>query len=331
LDGYARDRSDYTDTMVAQFSLVCDRHIVVAIIQSFYFLGQAVGSIVFGSLSDKIGRKPVFGIAILLLASSGLCMTFVPSWSLAAFVRFLTGLSVPGVYVISVVMGAEFVGPKYRVWTSVLPGICWAIGLIIMGSLAYYLRDYRPLQLTISIPALLLLIYWWWVPESARWLMSQGRYADVDRILARVAKCNGKPPLPPDWYRQLVNDAPQKLSFIKGFIALFRTPRLRIRTLILFLVWAVATMSYYGLAINLAFIGSDNRLGFILGGVVQIPGLLVVLAVNFIGRKLLTVFAFWSAAACLALTLAVPKNELFDVFTTSEYGHGIYGINWCVT
>ena len=41
---------------------------------------------------------------------------------------------------------------------------------------AYFIRDWQPLQLAISIPSLLLLSYYWFIPESPRWLLSVNRY-----------------------------------------------------------------------------------------------------------------------------------------------------------
>lgn len=239
----------------------------------------------------------------------GACLSVAPNWGLMTFLRAGTGFGHPGVFLISVVIGAELVGPKYRVWSSVLAGLFWAVGIMILGGLSYPLRDYRYLQLAISLPAIVLLSYWFIIPESARWLMSQGRFKEVDSILGRLAKWNGKPPLPPGWYENVENETPRKLGYVQGTLALFRTPRLRIRTLINFVLWAVVTMSYYGLAINPAFMGGDNRLGFILSGLLEIPGLCVVLLVNYIGRKFLSAGGFLLAALCLALTLAVPSSH----------------------
>jgi Sugar (and other) transporter len=51
-----------------------------------------------------------------------------------------------------------------------------------MPAVAYFVRDWENLQLTISIPSLLLISYYWFIPESPRWLISVNRYAKTTFI-----------------------------------------------------------------------------------------------------------------------------------------------------
>lgn len=75
----------------------------------------------------------------------------------------------------------------------------FALGQAILGTIAFFIRDYRFLQLAIAAPALVFLSYWWLVPESARWLISQKRYTEADVILRKAAKANKKE-LPECWW-----------------------------------------------------------------------------------------------------------------------------------
>jgi OCT family organic cation transporter-like MFS transporter 4/5 len=61
-----------------------------------YYVGQMFGSIVFGYLGDKIGRKKVFFIAICLQIVAGLGMTVSPHWILFAILRAGVGFAHPG-------------------------------------------------------------------------------------------------------------------------------------------------------------------------------------------------------------------------------------------
>lgn len=63
--------------------------------------------------------------------------------------------------VFPILIGIELVGPSRRVLSSAIAGIFFAIGEIILGSLAYGIRDYQPLQLAISLPALIFIVYYW--------------------------------------------------------------------------------------------------------------------------------------------------------------------------
>lgn len=55
----------------------------------------------------------------------------------------------------------ELVGPSRRVVAGAATGIFFAIGQIILGTMAYFIRDYQQLQLAISLPALIFIGYWW--------------------------------------------------------------------------------------------------------------------------------------------------------------------------
>lgn len=55
----------------------------------------------------------------------------------------------------------ELVGPSKRKIASVISGIFFSFGQVVLGCLAYFIRDYRYLQLAISLPALVFLCYWW--------------------------------------------------------------------------------------------------------------------------------------------------------------------------
>ena len=63
------------------------------------------GSLVFGYLGDKIGRKKVFFIAIILQIVAGLALIVVPHWTLFAFLRAAVGFAHPGIFVVAVVIG----------------------------------------------------------------------------------------------------------------------------------------------------------------------------------------------------------------------------------
>lgn len=153
-----------------------------------------------------------------------------------------------GIFVIAVVIGVELVGPKKRKVAPVFTGLFFSIGQMILGLLAFTIRDYRFLQLSIAAPALIFLSYWWLIPESARWLFSQKRYDEADAILQRAARWN-KSKLPEKWWEQvdegnpaenkpqaeLSNTADKRRKY--GFMDLLRTPRIRKISLSVFFCW----------------------------------------------------------------------------------------------
>lgn len=58
-------------------------------------------------------------------------------------------------------LGVELVGPSYRIYAGGVVNGFFAFGQVSLAVLAYFLRDYRHLQLAISLPALIFSVYLW--------------------------------------------------------------------------------------------------------------------------------------------------------------------------
>lgn len=68
----------------------------------------------------------------------------------------------------------------------------WALGYIILPGVAYVLRDFRWLQLAITIPECVLLLWWRVLPESPRWQLTHGKYSEAEMAIRKAAKINRK-------------------------------------------------------------------------------------------------------------------------------------------
>lgn len=64
---------------------------------------------------------------------------------------------------LSVVSVTEMVGVKYRRTVGILYQMFFSIGNLILPLLAYFITDWRWLQVTITAPFVLFLSYYWWV------------------------------------------------------------------------------------------------------------------------------------------------------------------------
>ncbi|KAI6224937.1 Organic cation transporter protein [Aphelenchoides besseyi] len=308
-NGFIYDRSEIKFSAIDRWDIVCDSSVLKAVIQSTYYIGQMIGSLVFGYLGDLIGRKKVFVVAIGLQIISGLGMVVAPHWSIFGILRAGVGFAHPGIFVIAVVIGMELVGPSKRKIASVFTGIFFSFGQMTLGVLAYYIRDYQYLQLAIAAPALVFLSYWWLVPESARWLVSQRRYNDADAIIQRAAKFN-RTTVPSKWWESLEEDQQSDGSRPKAKVFdLLRTPKIRKISLSIFFCWPVVSMVYYGVSMNTSFLGGDLYQTFIFGALMEVPAVLTVFfLIDRIGRKALLSGGFTIASLCMLSNLFIGDN-----------------------
>ena len=141
-----------------------------------------LGGLLFGSLSDKLGRKPTFLLANLLLLSSGLGCALAPNYTTFVVGRFVVGAAIAGVEASCFVMSLELVGPSKRTLAGIL---CWFFetgGLILAVGIAYGIKNnWRLLQAMYSLPALVFFTYAWAPPESIRWLLSHNQTAEAEK------------------------------------------------------------------------------------------------------------------------------------------------------
>ena len=59
------------------------------------------------------------------------------------------------------VTGMEVVGPSKRAWAGILIEFFWCAGEFLLLLLAYFIRNWRHLEIALSIPSIFLLAYWW--------------------------------------------------------------------------------------------------------------------------------------------------------------------------
>jgi MFS transporter, putative metabolite:H+ symporter len=152
-------------------------------------LGATFGAVFWGYLADRIGRRPVFTatIANFALATGALAFTPEGNWLWLVALRFLVGVGAGGLYCVDLPLVQEFVPARLRGRIAGLVTAAVPIGLLLASVAAATLTPWigwRGLFLVGMAPALALLVLRAWIPESPRWLIAQGRYAEARRSLA---------------------------------------------------------------------------------------------------------------------------------------------------
>ena len=166
----------------------------VGALGSAYLAGQVVGALVFGRLTDRLGRRKLFILTLLIyLVGSGLGGFAWDFWSLAVF-RFIAGTGIGGEYTAINSAIDELIPSHYRGRVDIaVNGTYWGGALI--GNIAglYLYSESVPVQWGWRIgffigPLLGLVVIFLrrHIPESPRWLVTHGHAAEAERTIEEI-------------------------------------------------------------------------------------------------------------------------------------------------
>lgn len=161
----------------------------VGLIGSSAVAGMAVGSWAWGWVADRWGRRLVFAATVLTFSLFTGVAGLAASLGFLIGARFLTGLGLGGMVPIDAALVAEFAPARVRGQVSAALPLCWPIGIFAAagaGLLIVPTIGWRWLFAVGVLPAVLAFIIRRRVPESPRWLASQGRLEEARRSLDYV-------------------------------------------------------------------------------------------------------------------------------------------------
>ena len=160
----------------------------------------------------------------------------------------------------------------------------WAIAYSLLPGIAYVERNWRNLQLILSVPPIIFLVAYYFIPESPRWLLSQGRIEEAKVILEKACKMNGR-----HWPENLVLEGKKKDKVENGasILDLFKTPNLRKNTLISYFNWFTASFVYYALTFDSGTLIPGNiYINFAVSGLIEIPAYTIcIVLLVYLGRR----------------------------------------------
>ncbi|XP_057379735.1 carcinine transporter-like [Daphnia carinata] len=335
LYGWEFDNSTVSSSIVIDFELVCSRSLYPTIGLSLLNVGGIIGVYIFGVISDRVGRKISFFLCLSVELVGGFLTALAPNFWLWAACRFVVGLTIPAIYQIPFIIALELVGPTYRTFITVMTCLFYTLGMLLLSGVAYVVRDWTHLCYATTLPFLVFFIYLVYLPESPRWLMSQGRFAEVKSIMKTCAKINGKEfpeHLLPQLERKMTENrnsslsrrsAPKEPHKVVGVSSLFRTPNMRLKTILITFNWFANNTVYVGLSYYGPVMGTDEYFSFFLSGLVEIPGYLFCWAVmDRWGRRwplcmLMVVGGLFCVATVLMPTDAV--NETLILYLIAKF------------
>ena len=162
-------------------------------------LGLTIGSFLFGPLADRIGRKRVIVISMMLFGTGSLACSFADSLRWLVALRFLTGVGLGGAMPTAITLASEFTSERKRAWQVTLMFCGFTLGLAFGGAVAAALIPTFGWQGVFVfggiVPLCLAPIIWRWIPESLRFMAGKPRFnSEARSVMQRlVGKDNAIP------------------------------------------------------------------------------------------------------------------------------------------
>ena len=159
---------------------------------SSLLFGCVIGSSVAGKLADRYGRRRLLIFVALLFASTSVASALAASFNGFVAARFIGGLAVGGVSLISPMYVAEVAPPSIRGRLGTLYQMSIVTGIIVSYGINYLLRDagannWRWMFLTGVAPSAVFLLFVALAPETPRFLAMSGRPQEALDVLRRIA------------------------------------------------------------------------------------------------------------------------------------------------
>ncbi|WP_297568118.1 MFS transporter [uncultured Anaerovibrio sp.] len=311
-------------------------------IGSIGLVGMALGAVVSGTVADRIGRKKVFTMTVLMYAiATGMCAL---AWSYEAllFFRFLVGFGLGGELPVAATLMSEYAPAKLRGRFIVLLESFWGIGWLVAACIAYLLIPefgWKMAFLIGSLPALYVFIIRLHMPESVRYLIAKKRISEAKAIILDLEKRLHVDSQPFD-NELLPAEAGTAENEQAGPGALWSGKYIR-RTIMLWLAWFGIVFSYYGIFMWLPSIVFQQGFAVVktfeyvlIMTLAQLPGYYCAAwLVDVIGRKYtLSIFLLMSGVASYFFGNAGSSETLLLWGATmSFFNLGAWGVIYTYT
>uniref|UniRef100_A0A8C4DTK1 Solute carrier family 22 member 6 n=1 Tax=Dicentrarchus labrax TaxID=13489 RepID=A0A8C4DTK1_DICLA len=300
--GWVYDNTTFKSTLTSQWDLVCDKRGKNKATATIFFVGVMFGAMTFGSLSDRFGRRIMLLVSYVSGMLFAVASAFSTSYLMFVVLRFFTGFFITGIVIVSTVLSVEWVDIEHRKLVGVIDSLSWTFGNTGFAAIAYFVTDWRWLIVSVTSPLILAIITWRWMPESARWLIANGRLEQAQMYLKKCAKMNQT--------EELIDTLKtEKKDRVYSYLDLIRTPKMRKLALRTGIVWFCVATTFYGISFNITGFGLNIYLTQFTYALIELPAKVAVYyLLDKIGRRSTEVGSLLLAAVCLGINIVVPKD-----------------------
>jgi len=336
---------DAMDVGLISFIIVQLRHLwqisdsTAGWIASAGFIGMTLGASLGGLLADKVGRRQVFALTLLVygLATGASALSMTVGALIA--LRVVVGLGLGAELPVASTLVSEFAPARIRGRVIVILEAFWALGWTLAALIGYFVvpigsTGWRWALALGAIPAVYALIIRVGLPESVRFLDRKGRTTQAEKIVAEFEAAAGVTAETTGVIEDTAPEPPARTSALWA-------PALRGRSIVIGLVWFCVNFSYYGAFIWLPSLLVKNGISItsslkytLFITLAQLPGYAAAaFTIEKWGRRpTLGVFLAGSAVAAGLFSLAhTPSAIIAAGMALSFFNLGAWGALYATT
>ncbi|KAG1681928.1 Solute carrier family 22 member 1 [Nymphon striatum] len=191
-NGWNFDKSNQYNSLVTEHQWICENGWKDTIMQVTFWAGTAFGPLIFGSMADVLGRRPVVMILYSMAAITGILTCFVSDELSIFAVRFLAGIPFCVMCSTTYILVLEYVGPYKRKFVTLLFTMTYSISWIFLPLIAYLMGTWKLFMITVSPLLFVIAAMTWFLPESLSWQIVKKKSESAIKNAKHIAQINGR-------------------------------------------------------------------------------------------------------------------------------------------
>ncbi|XP_037656946.1 solute carrier family 22 member 5 isoform X1 [Choloepus didactylus] len=351
LDGWEFSQDVYHSTIVTEWNLVCEDDWKAPLTISLFFVGVLLGSFISGQLSDRFGRKNVLFVTMGMQTGFSFLQVFSVNFEMFTVLFVLVGMGQISNYVAAFVLGMAIklenrnsgqVGSYsvlhirsvhiLRSWLHVAAAVCLlhqrlaaaaagadgargAVHGVLVVSVAppeVFCPAFTRGQQQPTNPCLGTRGQEVFIPESPRWLISQGRFKEAEVIIHKAAKINGIVAPTIIFNPSELQDLSSKKKQSHNILDLLRTRNIQMVTVMSIILWMTISVGYFGLSLDTPNLHGDIFLNCFLSAVVEVPAYVVAwVLLQYLPRRYSMATALFLGGSVLLFVQLVPADLFY--------------------
>lgn len=299
-------------------------------------IGMMIGAMLIGSLSDRLGRKKMLIISVVIFTLAQLGAALAPTPELFGLFRLIGGLGMGGIIPVAAAMTIEFSHPKKRSLNYGLMYSGYSLGILAAALVALAILEQAGWRWVVGLgaaPVLLVPLLMWKLPESMESLLIRG---EREKGRQHAARLGIEPYVEADWLPAKSGQTQQtnwkdslSVMFSRGYV---------LATIGFWVALFCGLLLVYGL--NTWLPNIMKNAGYELGSSIMflavfslasaIGGILIGGAADKYGKKLILV-VFYVLGAAGILLLMFPNNIVINYVFVALAGIGTIATSLVLT